>query len=342
MAYDLASRNPAGARVFATSLNFVLATILSAAVCSACTHFYPLVQVGPSFRVRVVDRGRPVTGLRLEINDRRVVTDADGIALFADMQPGLFSVSLEHHSDFQESVNLQVSPNGPANVTVPLIWPTTPILLRSLKGTLHAPGYLPGQPEPRLSLDLMEGISGRVVGSGHSDSNGEFNFPDAPPRLYFLRVNPSGLKDWAGNQITGMIAVALESSAQADGLDLELGWSSCGLSYQDRSKCSQGELRAEQICGRVFLPDGAVVSDVEILLFAGEKPKLIERMRSDERGRFASHVAEPGTYEMVIGSPGFNSLHGTVSLQPSGELGCREPINVHLNPQGACSGADVH
>jgi hypothetical protein len=285
-----------------------------------------------------MDNGRPVKGLRLEIGERPAITDANGVAMFSHMQPGLFSVSVGRDAGIPDGVDLEVKLDGPLDVTVPLKWPSGVLRSRSLKGVLHSPDSLPGQSGPRLSLDLIEAVSGGVVRSGQTDSAGEFNFPDTPPGLYFLRLNPSGPKGWSGELITGLIAIAVDPSANADGLDLDLGWTSCGLNYTDRNTCSQSELQAERLCGRVLDPSEATDSKVEILLFeAGEGHRLLERMETDERGRFTSPISRTGTYQLEIRSPGFSSLHEIVHLQPTREPTCGSPINVHLNILGACS-----
>src|SRR5260370_37694789 len=118
-----------------------------------------------------------------------------------------------------------------------------------------------------LSLALLEGISGLHLKSIQTTQSGEFSFVNVAPGLYFLRLNPSGLKGWSGEPITGLIAVAVDSSAPADHLDLELGWTSCGLTYTDRNKCSPSDLQVEQLCGQVHDTSGAVIPGADILLF---------------------------------------------------------------------------
>src|SRR5258706_109790 len=131
-----------------------------------------------------------------------------------------------------DGADLEVKLDGPSDVTVPLKWPSiAPILVRSLRGTIRGPDYLPGQSQQRLSLDLLEGSSGRRLQSLQTNDSSEFNFESAAPGLYFLSLRPSGLRGWSGEQITGLVAVALDRSAPTDHLDVDLGWTSCGLWY---------------------------------------------------------------------------------------------------------------
>src|SRR5437016_12053058 len=64
--------------VFGVSLNLVVAAVALTVECGACTYFYPTVDVGPNFRVSVVDRGRSVKGLRLKISGTQAITDKAG------------------------------------------------------------------------------------------------------------------------------------------------------------------------------------------------------------------------------------------------------------------------
>jgi hypothetical protein len=323
--------------------NLVMATVALAVECGACAVFNPTVQVGPNFRVKVTDRSRPIKGLRLEIGNKQAITDKDGFAVFRDMLTGLYSVRADRDGGMLNGVNVDIKRDGPADVAVPLKWPATaPILVRSLKGTIHSPAYLPGQPQPTLLLDLLEGISGRHLESTRSTGVGEFGFMNVAPGLYFLRVNPSGLKGWSGEQIQGLIAVNVDSTAQADQLDLDLGWTSCGLTYTDRNRCSPGDLQVAQLCGQTLDSSGAVISDAHILLFdLNENPKLIERMQSDRRGNFDSPKSLDGTYQLFIRAAGFTALRTTVHVQPNGSPTCRQPLKVHLGVLGTCSAANI-
>ena len=109
--------------------------LMSPCIAQACSIVYPNVQVGTRFRVRVTDRGCPVKALRLVLSSSesskttRVViissiTDADGFAGFSNLSPGQFFLSAEHDlSTFTDGTGVEVTPNGPANVTVRLKWP---------------------------------------------------------------------------------------------------------------------------------------------------------------------------------------------------------------------------
>jgi len=202
--------------------------LMSPCIAQACSIVYPNVQVGTRFRVRVTDRGCPVKALRLVLSSSesskttRVViissiTDADGFAGFSNLSPGQFFLSAEHDlSTFTDGTGVEVTPNGPANVTVRLKWPAAaPVSVRSVSGVMRGPDYYPSQVQGQLSISLLESESARVISTIVTDSKGQFTFADeTPPGLYFIRVNPSGIRGWSGEQIEGMIAIEVDPNAK--------------------------------------------------------------------------------------------------------------------------------
>jgi hypothetical protein len=240
----------------------------------ACTLIYPTVETGPNFRVRVTDRGRPVEGLPLKLVDSdffgfehhaalHSITDEDGFATFTKVSPGSYFLSAKLDGGITDGATVEVKSGGPLNVTVPLKWPNTPPLrVRTARGSLS----ISDQPPTgfRLSLSLLEGLSGRIVDITQTDSRGQFAFGDVPSGIYFLQLDPSGLKDWSGDQITGLIAIEVSRDAAEDQLDLDLGWSSCGLSYKDRSQCPQTKLELTKVCGDFVDVVGAVIGNASV------------------------------------------------------------------------------
>jgi len=321
---------------FGLSSRLTFAIIAITARGLACTVIYPPgVPVGPSFRVRVEVRGRPVQGLRVEISADRAVatTDKNGFALFSGVEPGSYHLNAGPDEELLGGADIEVKLNGPKHVTVPLTWPDpAPIFVRSLKGTIRGPDYLPGQSQ-RLSLDVLEGISGRTLKSLQTTENGQFNFEGAGPGLYFLNLKPSGLRDWAGYAITGRIAVAVDAGARTDHLDVDLGWSSCGLSYVDQGNCPHGDLKARQLSGAA--DPGATI----FLLDSSDT--IVEQLKTDIAGKFASPHTFAGNYQLVVSLPGFTPLRRTLHIGPTGSRG----LNVHLglpdSPGGGCSTAEA-
>jgi hypothetical protein len=234
---------------------------------------------GPLFEFKVTDRGRPVERLRLQLADsdffdfehqrtRHSVTDADGFAHFTNVSPDEYFLSADLDGSIGDGATVMVKPNGPSGVTVPLKWPNQePLSVRSVRGTLSVPNYEPRLPPSHLSLSLLGGLSGRVLETTQSDSTGRFAFGEVPPGIYFLQLNPSGVKDrWTGEEITGLIAIEVSREADEEALDLDVGWSGCGFMYADRTRCSQDTLEVSKVCGYVYDITGAVIPNADIVL----------------------------------------------------------------------------
>jgi hypothetical protein len=79
--------------------------------------------------------------------------------------------------------------------------------------TMRAPGAVPSELEQSvLSLELLDGISGRILSSINTTARGEFDFGKLVPGIYFIHLKPySALRQ----QIEGLISVAVDSAAPA-------------------------------------------------------------------------------------------------------------------------------
>jgi hypothetical protein len=314
---------------------------------AACTIAFALTPVGPSFSVKLEHWGRLVKGLEVTIKKNEghfqmvADTDENGVARFANVPPGHYSVMTRHNAGTLETdAAIDVKPGGPADVTISRKWPYNLVSVRSLKGTIRGPDYFPGQSQPRLALDLLEGLSGRRLRAFETTDKGEFSLEDAPAGLYFLNLNPSGLKGWSGQQITGQIAVAVNRDAQADHLDLDLGWSSCGLYYANSSTCPQRDVRIGQFSGRVVDSSGAIIARARILLL-DPFGVLVEQLQSDNEGKFAASRALAGAYELVVSRLGFSPYRRTVHVEATAEPSRRSFFTVQLGVLGNCSSAEV-
>ncbi len=243
------------------------------------------------------------------------------------IRPGLHLLNADHDARIADGVNLDVRLDGPTKVTVPLRWPSNvPILVRSLKGTIRGPDYLPGHSQPRLSLDLLEGTSGRRLKGAQTNDRGEFDFESAASGLYFLSLKPSGLRGWSGESITGLIVVSVNRTAPSENLDIDLGWTSCGLQYTDQSKCLR-ESQTQVLSGRVVDSAGATISGAKVLVL-GPAGDAVDQLQSDREGGFASSRPLAGTYELVVSMAGFAPSRATAHVGPTGEPTRRPLLTV--------------
>jgi hypothetical protein len=334
--------------IFSPFFALLVATILSV-LAGACTISYPTVRVGSSFLVRVTDRGRPVQGLRLklvrddasmsEMHITGATTDDHGLAQFRDLLPGSLTLSAEHDGGIADAVNVEVAPDGQTGVTVPLRWPSEKLVsVRTVSGTLRDP-----LKPRRFSVSLLEGLSAHVIRTTDTDSDGQFTLPNVPSGIYFLSLKPFEAHAESSEKDGGWIGIEVNSEAEEEKLDLDLGWSSCGLSYTDRTKCSHAELNVETFCGKVVDPVGAVISNADVLLLDNSRTqRVLRETHTDIAGRFVLLDAKDGTYQLVVKSPGFDRLQEMVRIQNSQPSAtCSRPVSVRLGLFGSCSSAEV-
>ena len=301
---------------------FVVAVLVWGWRCNACTMVWQPVKVGPSFRIKVSSEGRPVKRLALKVNNKRFETDNNGLVYFREMPPGSYFVAADHDNGYASSAELEVKADGPADVTVPLTWPSiSPLRVSSLTGALHF-SDITGQPLSGVAIDLLEGISGRRLKSTQTTDDGAFDFAETPAGFYFLNVN---------KPFSGLIAVTVDPASPQDHLDLELQYTSCGLYYSDRIRCSAGELQVQQLCGQVVDAASASIGDATISLYdENATPKLIGQTRSNAAGNFSMPTSVPGMYELIIASPGFTTLRKRVHVDASNRSACSRPVKVQL------------
>lgn len=303
-----------------------------------CTIVFSLVPVGPNFQVKVDGQGRPVQGMQIELTGQGrkfAKTDKNGIARFRHIAPGDYSVRANSFAASESAV--RVSVGGPSGVIVPLRWPAIGLLTSSaLQGVIRGPGFFPSRSQPILSIDLVESISGRVLKSFQTTESGEFNVQGVAPGLYFLNLKPSGLTAWSEEEINGPIAIAIDATASADHVAVDLAWTSCGLWYANSAICPGDDLRGARLAGQVQDETEAAIAGASIMLFDRDK-KLIEQSRSDNAGNFAFQRSAPGTYQIIVTEPGFTPLIRIVHLSPTNNAALPSPLNVKLGLIGRCS-----
>jgi hypothetical protein len=125
--------------------------------------------------------------------------------------PGQY-LGADHDNGY--GIQLDVKPN-PANIIVPMRWPSIePIHVRSLSGSMRAPDSVPGRQQPVLSLELLDGISGRVLSSISTTGSGAFDLGKLVPGLYFIHLKPYAA---FSQKVEGLISVAVDPAAPAPG-----------------------------------------------------------------------------------------------------------------------------
>ncbi len=324
--------------VFA-AVRLIVAICLVAICCAACSVITFPFQVRPAFQVTVKQSRNPVQGLHLFLDSDQpgwksvgADTDKNGIAYFHGIPPGNYKVRTDPEAGAQTDALIEVSSNGREDF-VYLNWPRMPIIpVQSLKGRMRGPDFEPGKSEALAAIDLIKSGSSRVVKRVVTEYAGAFDFEITEPGLYFLSLKPSGLVE-----ISGSIAVEVVRNAVADHLDIDMGWTDCGLWYVDRS---QRELRLDRLTGRIADSNRGAISDSDIFLLESSG-KLVERIHPDNEGSFSSPRSLNGTYQLLVSRPGFTPLRTTLRAEAEPGTTRNQSLAVKLGVGGACSDAIV-
>jgi hypothetical protein len=317
----------------------------------ACTRVAPMVQTGPTFRVRAMDRGQPVQGLRLRLAEYgsdefehqgplRPLTDQDGFATFTMLPPGAYRLGTDSDSEF-ERATVVVKADGPPDMTIPLRWPVQDLIrVRSATGSLNVPNDEPRLRLP-LSVALVEGLSGRVLETIQTGSEGQFTIANVTPGIYFLEVKPKRDRS-SGADVRNLAAIEVSPEADQESLDIDVGWSGCGFMYTDHGKCSHNPLEVSKVCGYVSDPSAGAVRDAYVALLEQKSRKPLVQTRTDTSGRFYLGELKEGTYDLTVRSPGFYQFRRTVRLSaPTASETCEQPITIRLGIAATCSSAEV-
>lgn len=307
----------------------LLAGIAASPLVSACTVIFDPTSVGPSFQVQVSGYNGPVKGLRLYLDygqspTKSTITDDQGIARFSNVPLGAPFLRADY--DNGHSLPLEVKPKGPANIAIR--WPSIePIRVRSVSGSMRAPFATPGRLEQDvLSLDLLDAISGRVVASLSTGTRGEFDFGRLAPGIYFIRLNPLAAYN---QQVSGLISVAVDPQAAPGQLDLNLVWTSCGLSYTDLRPCPRSDLRVRSLSGRMSDESGGAIPSAVVVLRDKTQNQVV-RVTTDPRGNFSFPDPLEGTFDLQIEGVAFSPVRATLHLDRTAEAKSLEVRAVYF------------
>ena len=312
--------HPPGVRFPRTVPTLFMVVLATSPRVSACSLSFTPISVGSRFKVKVSNYEGPVNGLRLKITrledgEQSAVTDAGGAAEF-HTPPGMWFLEADHDNGF--GLQLDVRANGPANVVVPMRWPgVEPIHVRSLAGTMRAPDAMLGQTEQAvLSLELLEGVSGRVLSGINTSGRGEFDFGKQKQGLYFIRLKP--YTAFRQLMVGGLIGIAVDPAAppRADKLDLNLTWTSCGLMYTDQGQCPYPNLHVNKLAGHVTDSIGRPVVGAEISLL-DETQKRVAQVSTDPSGEFSAPDLLVGTFQLRVEAKTFTPVHTLLNIEPA-------------------------
>ena len=241
----------------------------------------------------------------------------------------LYFLAPDHDGEYSDGLQVEVSPDGAVDGTVQLTWPIIPPLrVRSVQGTLRLADYYPKQAQPPLALSLVESMSEREVATAHTDSKGGFLIDTSVNAgIYFLRISEVSSK-----QSDGAIILEVDPKAKERGLDLNLGWTTCGLHYTTRREFP--EIRERKLCGDVIDTADDIVAGANVWLLSNEEnAQILEQAKTDSKGHFALQEKTEGVYKLLVKQPGFQPFLRIVHLEAAGTTDqCSSPIKVQLGP----------
>ena len=248
-AHKLALKLPVG---------FVLWIAIAAQTMSACSTSTTSIEVPHHFLVEVFDRGKPVSGMQIQLSvlsnnpdvpDRVLetgTTDENGAAAFAQIKAGNYFVVIKHEA-FGRSVGVLVkrAPSKNAQNKITFEWPGVKILrvqfasgllngqirTENLMDDLIHPAF---QPLAGAKLSLLEVVSERLIDAQQASESGAFGFQSVPPGVYLLKVEMLEQVNQKFRADDGYVPIEISPSASAATLNLFLSPGVCGsLAYKN-------------------------------------------------------------------------------------------------------------
>ena len=220
---------------------------------------------GPNFKVKVSFRDRPVSGVKVVLTDESpqpspgvVATadaDLDGVAHFFAIRPGLYLAHIDQGL-LSPSQEIEVQRNNGSTEEVPIEWPWSPAVTRSVRGWLTS--WQKDSPQNRLErrpfahalVQLLDLRSGKFLASTHTASDGYYEFAVFSDGFYVVRVSEA--QDPSGTAYDNAVEVAWQASRDfMPRLEIDHG---CGG-------------------GLVELPDTIDQQDTAITVASGSIPK---------------------------------------------------------------------
>jgi len=331
----------------------VVGILSSGGLLHACVWGLPEYSVSGPFRVLVLDRGHPVSGIQVMLSlepseaefsngtsERFVssgVTDSRGVIRFSALPFGSYVISVKHGIGDGDSASLLVSsqPTHPQVDVVRLKWPfEKPLKTRTVSGRLIGGSYNveAGKSQPLMDLSLIDGPSTTEILNAQTDHLGNFDFGNVSPGLYFLRIRTAPNQAWTPE---GDIPIEVNATASTKKLDLELSESSCGLMYSNHLDCKPlDEIQVSSLCGRVIDPSGAVIPHATVFLRESDREgdaSVLLNTRSNNSGDFALAPVADGRYLLLIKSTGFTSARIPVHLiAPRNTPQCVESLHIMM------------
>ena len=152
--------------------------------------------VSPSFSLKLSFHGVPVAGTQIALNkDGKIAatatTNRDGIARFEGMAPGKYDPESVGGLLFPSgTLVIQVETKHASGDRLKLDWPNYSTPYQFLRGrfTISEEEDGPEIPLRHTTVELRDVYNARLIESGSTDSNGDYQFFTTDPGLYALRL----------------------------------------------------------------------------------------------------------------------------------------------------------
>jgi hypothetical protein len=176
--------------------------------------------VGPGFSLQLSFHGSPIAGVSISLSGSESAvftakTNSHGVAHFSAIPPGKYHPSSPGGLLFPSgSLVIEAKADHASGQKLKLDWPGYSVTTRDLRGKFTASQELsdPAIPLRNAPVELLDPYTSKLVESGHTDVNGDYEFATRIPGVYALRLKV-GKKDESGSE-THDLPVELDPGAK--------------------------------------------------------------------------------------------------------------------------------
>ena len=243
----------------------------------ACTRSLARVAVTSDFRVIVMNGSTPVPGVQVEVYDERnsetegkpiltLVTSKDGSAEIKNLHKGLYIVGTTGPGG-GSAVYAAVSANlgEPVNRII-LPWPqfisgAGILKTKTLTGVLATDNLW--KPFQNVHVELWRAGAKAPLATEETGTEGRFQFQEAKPGIYILRIRGEQNHVDYDRQIEGEIPIELLPAAATlpEPLSLHVGMTTCGLHYSPCAFPGTNALPSRRF--QLLDPAGEIIADAK-------------------------------------------------------------------------------
>ena len=176
--------------------------------------------VGPGFSLQLSFHGSPIAGVPVSLSKggsmvSTVTTNSHGVAYFSAIPPGKYDPGSPDGLLFPSgSLVIEVQADHISGEKLKLDWPRHSVTTQNLRGKFTASEELsdPAIPLRNAPVELLDPYTSKLIESGHTDLNGDYEFATRIPGVFALRLKLDK-KDESGSE-TRDLSVELDPGAK--------------------------------------------------------------------------------------------------------------------------------